>query len=215
MRLTRKLKINRLYWPVTSLGFGQRAGIWFQGCSIGCTGCGSQHTWRVENGKEASVGQIMEWLESLPVEALNGITVSGGEPFEQPHALMKLLSAIRGRCGERDDFDVLVYSGYTWRKIQRGFPGALEFVDALISGPYVHKREKAWLRGSDNQELHTLSKIGHRRYGNDSDRADDSPLQVVVDGEEIRIIGIPARGDLRELSRRLARRGIQIRDTSY
>lgn len=40
-----EIAINKIHFPVSTLGFGQRLGIWFQGCSIRCPGCISRDTW--------------------------------------------------------------------------------------------------------------------------------------------------------------------------
>lgn len=208
--MTRKLRINRLYWPVTSLGFGHRAGIWFQGCSIGCADCGSKHTWRVEDGEDATVAEIIEWLDSLQADHIDGITISGGEPFEQPQNLLSLLKAIRSLHGELKDLDILVYSGYTWRRLSETYPDILKHIDTVISGPYANNRDIAWMRGSDNQEIHNLSPIGRRRYGNTIGLDQQNTLQIVVDQSEVRILGIPGRGDLDTLKARLALRGVRF-----
>lgn len=208
--MTHKLRINRLYWPVTSLGFGRRAGIWFQGCSIGCIGCGSKHTWSDKKGKHASVAQIMNWLDSLQIDVLDGITVSGGEPFEQPRGLLELLKSIRSKYGEREGFDVLVYSGYTWRKLEDRHQNILKYADTIVSGPFAYTRDSAWLRGSDNQEIHTLSPIGRQRYGDANTGDRENTLQIVVDESEVRVLGIPNRGDLERLKARLAGQGVHL-----
>ncbi|MDJ0911581.1 MAG: 4Fe-4S single cluster domain-containing protein [Woeseiaceae bacterium] len=208
------LRVSRLYQPITSLGFGRRAGIWFQGCSIGCPGCGSKHTWGVEGGEEVTVAQVLSWLSSSST-SLAGVTISGGEPFEQPRALLKLLQQIRVRFKERDDFDVLIYSGYPFRQLMSRHSAMLNQVDALVSGPYLRNRDSAWLRGSVNQEIHTFSRLGEARYGSSASLGQSNSLQVIVDGAAVRIVGIPERGDLAKLEQELKNRGVKLGSSSY
>ena len=83
------VNLSRLHFPVSSLGYGQRVAVWFQGCSLQCPGCVSRDTWEHGLGTmplERLVEQIARWSD-----AADGLTVSGGEPFEQPDALRELL----------------------------------------------------------------------------------------------------------------------------
>jgi organic radical activating enzyme len=76
------LRVSRIHVPVTALGPGRRVGIWVQGCSIGCAGCMSQDTWDPAGGEPVPVSRILSWLAGLP-GTVTGLTVSGGEPFQQ------------------------------------------------------------------------------------------------------------------------------------
>jgi len=107
-------------------------------------------------------------LERIIAEAprLDGITLSGGEPLQQPEALLALLSAIR----RRTTLSVLLFSGYTLSEIEQMplGPAILAQVDVLIAGRYVQTRRLArGLRGSANKTVHfftdcyTLADIEH------------------------------------------------------
>lgn len=197
------LRLNRWHHPVTVLGHGVRAGIWVQGCTIGCHGCASRDTWDPAGGEPA---EVLPWLASLP-EPLDGLTVSGGEPFQQARALGSLLSAVSAWRGERA-FDVLVFSGYPFERLRDEHASVLAHCDAVVAGPYVERRNTgAALRGSDNQRIVTLTSLGERRYG--GLEASSAPaMQVLSTGDSIRLIGIPRRGDLDRLRAGLAARGV-------
>lgn len=92
-----KLALSRVHFPVTTLGPGRRLGIWVQGCSIRCPGCISSDTW----AKRAADVEIAELLDLVRpwLHECDGITISGGEPFEQLEALEQLLHAIRQLSG--------------------------------------------------------------------------------------------------------------------
>jgi anaerobic ribonucleoside-triphosphate reductase activating protein len=204
------LRINRMHHPVTVLGHGVRAGIWLQGCTIGCAGCASRDTWDATAGELVETATILRWLDTLP-EPLDGITVSGGEPFQQPAQLGVLLAELdnwRRRDGRSTDF--LVFSGYAWPRLvaRADCAEALALCDAVVAGPYVDRRNSgAALRGSDNQEIVTLTPLGRERYG-----VPDAPsaqnLQVCLDGDAVRLFGIPRRGDLDRMRAGLTARGI-------
>lgn len=213
-----KIEINRLHHPVTALGPGTRAGIWVQGCSIGCRGCLSRDTWEPRPETETEVSAVLEWLGGLPVDAVEGVTISGGEPFDQPAGLLSLLTGLAGWREERGgEADVLCYSGYGLRRLERLHASALELIDAVIVGPYLEDRptELIW-RGSANQELVPLSELGRARYAAHlQSRPAEPPLQVSVESQAIRLIGIPKRGDMAELEATLGRAGVELGASSW
>lgn len=95
-----------------------------------------------------------------------GLTVSGGDPFEQSAALLALLKAVR------DTFDdILVYTGYTLDEITAGDAGeagiaCLAFIDVLIDGRYEQAQNTpdCVLRGSANQVIHFLNEEKREVY---------------------------------------------------
>ena len=109
-RMTASIALSRIHFPVTTLGPGRRIGIWFQGCSIRCPGCISMDTWAPGRGIttiDEVVSAIAQWIPTA-----DGITISGGEPFDQPVALIELLE----RC-VRSPKQTCSYSpGHPWTK---------------------------------------------------------------------------------------------------
>lgn len=208
-----ELKLARVHYPVTVLGPGRRVGVWVQGCTIRCAGCMSKDTWSPSGGQWVRVDELANMIDAARHdEALDGLTISGGEPFQQPDALSALITEVRGRWPEAD---VLVYSGYTLRHLQARFPAVLAQIDALMSGPFVRERPTAeqW-RGSANQVLTVLDDRARARYA--SAASDAGPrLQVAVDDEGLWVLGIPRPGDLARLQRSLAAVGLELEDVSW
>ena len=183
--------LSRLHYPVTTLGPGRRVGIWFQGCSLHCPGCISRDTWAHGQG-ETTVADVMKVVSPWLAEA-DGVTVSGGEPFEQIEALECLLTAMRAETGEGKD--VLIYSGRPWEKIApyvTAWPG---LVDAVISDPFIRSASQTLVwRGSDNQRLHPLTALGRVRYEPwlQAPRSDlPKALDICFDSDSVWIAGIP------------------------
>jgi anaerobic ribonucleoside-triphosphate reductase activating protein len=206
------LGLSRVHYPVTSLGYGVRAGVWFQGCSIGCIGCISRDTWpEAALDQQVPIQEVLDWLNRLP--EVDGLTVSGGEPFEQPNALLALVEGFRG-LGGRDDRDILVYSGRTAPWLQRHHQDLWTRPDAVIAGPYRIGRPAAWLRGSDNQTIHTHTPLGSRRYA-PPERHRENEIQVAIADGEVWMIGIPDPGDLERITDGMHRRGILLSETSW
>ena len=203
-----RLSLSKLHFPITALGPGRRIGLWVQGCSIRCMGCMSRDTWAFSKHGEPTE-TVLDRMAPWFAEA-DGVTISGGEPFDQPDGLLALLASLR----ERLEGDVLVYSGYEFEALQARHGAVLALIDALISEPFDEAQlTDAPLRGSANQRLHLLTALGAARFaGLDTvARAVAAPLDVVTgpDGS-IWIAGVPRRGDLARLAHILANRGFSL-----
>jgi anaerobic ribonucleoside-triphosphate reductase activating protein len=214
-----KLQLNKAHYPVTALGPGRRIGIWTQGCSIHCPGCVSLDTWKPDRSKAIAVKELLTWCRHVSSNAPEGVTISGGEPFDQPRALAVLLDGlVRWRRTLAQPFDILCYSGYRLEALKKNHASLLERIDALICDPYVEARptERPW-RGSDNQRLVPLSELGHSRYASYVDALGGEPkrFQVVADGKRLWFVGIPQRGDLDRIEHECAERGIALTATSW
>jgi len=167
--------LSRIHFPVTTLGYGRRIGIWTQGCHIRCPGCVSRDTWNPEDGYTASLPDLLlqcrRWFDSA-----DGVTISGGEPFEQPEALFELLTMIRSAHSG----DILVFSGFE-RDFLLPHPVITDgLVDVLVSGPYRSEiGQTLTLRGSDNQRIDLLTPLARERYPIDIDsRLWESPRRM-------------------------------------
>ena len=161
-----KISINKAHFPVTVLGPGKRLGIWLQGCSIGCKGCISQDTWKQDSGRDMTVAQLLSWCRKTAGNDFDGVTISGGEPFDQAAALSGLLEGlIYWRTSDKLDFDILCYSGYPLSALQKKHAKILNKLDALIPEPFIDAKPLTHLwRGSSNQTLQTFSTRGQIKY---------------------------------------------------
>lgn len=218
-----KIAVNKAHFPVTVLGPGRRIGIWMQGCKIHCPGCVSQDTWATDPGRETTVAHVLAWCRTIAQDGLGdlgGVTVSGGEPFDQPRALAALLA---GLIAWRDtggmDFDILCYSGYPLATLQKRHANLLAKLDAIIPEPFVETLPQTNLwRGSSNQALVPLSERGRARYAAFIDATAESfgkRIQAGVDRGRLWFVGIPARGDMTALEATCAERGIELSKVSW
>ncbi|MDD2869299.1 4Fe-4S cluster-binding domain-containing protein [Neomegalonema sp.] len=199
-----RIAVSRLHHPVTALGPGRRIGLWLQGCSIRCPGCVSVDTWAHGLGL-APVAEVVARLAELAGDA-DGLTVSGGEPFEQPEALAAVLTAWRGMSGR----SVLVFTGREVGEVEGWLEAHPGLIDALVTGPFRSDLPQTMaLRGSDNQELRILTPLGEEMRAWDRPlRPEDRRLDVMFDAEgNAWLAGIPARGDMARLRRALAAAG--------
>ena len=176
------------------LGPGLRYALWVQGCRKRCPGCINPEGWPLdEGGYWMSVERVMEELGQMP--QLDGITISGGEPFLQAAALHRLVARIKAETR----LDIMVYSGYTLPELRNRhdeeIDGLLDSIDLLIDGEYREEENTNKIyRGSDNQNIHFLSSKylpWRRRMLETENRS----LEFVCrDNDELFMVGLPAKG---------------------
>jgi len=135
-------------------GPGRRMVVFFQGCGRGCPGCFNPQTHHDGGGLIKTPQQV---FDEYLTDGIEGVTISGGEPFEQPDVLTALLRLARMRYG----LTLVVYTGFTIEELQKNpqRARALKYTDVLIDGPYEEAMKEPTLlaRGSTNQRLIFLS----------------------------------------------------------
>lgn len=148
------MRIRYVCYPVTTLGPGERLGVWVSGCSRGCPGCMSPELQESLPSDEVAVDALLASVRAQR-ERCDGVTISGGEPFDQPEELAELVRGLREIAGH-----VLVYTGYRLEEL-RADPRrarALEGIDVLVDGPYERAlNDGRGVRGSSNQRVWRLT----------------------------------------------------------
>ena len=133
-------------------GPGYRYTIFTQGCPHHCPGCHNPQSHDFEGGRVVDTETILRQVRENPL--LDGITLSGGEPFCQPEACRALAEAAHDL-----GMSVWCYTGYTWEKLMQEADPArlalLEAVDVLVDGPFILAQKSLELKfcGSRNQRL--------------------------------------------------------------
>jgi len=171
------------------LGPGERAVLWVQGCPRRCPGCHNPEFAPFIDAEWISVNELFNRIVSI--KNIEGITISGGEPFMQSHALAKLAHMIKDT-----GLSVMVYSGFTLEELKSGIvPYAGELlgtIDLLIDGSFMKElpTSKLW-RGSDNQRLIGLSDK-YREYINIWNSPIGQQFEIRLLGKgKIEFLGIP------------------------
>lgn len=191
---------------VDILGPGRRSVVWVQGCSLHCPGCMVPEMWNPQVGGEL-VDPVSLAGELLGDDPDTHLTVSGGEPTEQPEAVAALLAAARsmGRT-------TWVYSGRTLDELladdDEAVLSLLAEVDVLVDGRYEQsKRTSLPYRGSANQRvLHLTDAIP-----SDLSRTDSPRVSLTLDSDGgLVVIGVPPPGFLARLEDGLENRGIRV-----
>ena len=147
------LWVYRLYHNSVVDGPGRRSVVQVSGCSIQCEGCFVRQTWDIQSGRRVSVSSIVHEVLAHK-DAHDGVTVLGGEPFDQPESIAELVSRLKHR-----GLHITVYSGYTREQLIEQKKPAIDYImthiDLLIDGPFVSSMREGSgeYRGSRNQRL--------------------------------------------------------------
>lgn len=134
-------------------GPGERFVIWVQGCTLHCGGCWNPDTWHTRPKTLVRALDLAETILATP--GVEGITLTGGEPFEQAARLIPLVEHVRAA-----GLSVMAFTGYELGELdERGQRALLELCDLVVSGRYRQDRRtlaSPW-RGSANQTVHYLT----------------------------------------------------------
>lgn len=123
-------------------GDGIRYVVFLQGCPHHCHGCHNPDTWDFNGGKEVSIQDIIKDYKRR--KFIDGITISGGEPFAQQEACVELLKQLPG-------VNVWIYTGYEYEDIQD--TELARMADVLVVGRFVESLKCNGLFGSSNQRI--------------------------------------------------------------
>ena len=132
-------------------GPGLRVVVFTQGCPHRCPGCHNRHTWDPKGGEEWDVSSVIKYLQSIMTPLHQGLTISGGEPFEQAEDCARIAEAVK-----QLNKDVTVYTGYRFEQLQGPEHDCLLSVaDYLIDGQFEKSKRDMSLkwRGSSNQRV--------------------------------------------------------------
>jgi anaerobic ribonucleoside-triphosphate reductase activating protein len=180
------INIANSYYPCETLGPGTRFCIWVQGCHFNCYKCISSKYQPFEEKQLYSPEKLAEIILAKP--KLDGITISGGEPFEQAESLAVLLTLITDK---RPELSFICYTGYAIEKLTWETANELlKKLDVLIADPYIHELNNGLgLKGSSNQRIFFLT--DKLKQYKEKLEISERELDCIYRDNEIEIIGIP------------------------
>lgn len=155
--------VDRILFPVNSLGPGNRLAIWVSGCQKHCEGCANPELWEQRPCQMISYKNLFLFVrDNIGIDKIDGITISGGEPFNQASDILSFIECFENKP------ELLIFSGYYIDEIKKdSLKNSLLFkTDVLIDGPYIKtlNDNKASLRGSTNQTIHFLNELCREKY---------------------------------------------------
>jgi len=150
---------------------------------------------------------LVPWVLSIP--DIEGVTFSGGEPFQQADLLALFCDLVKK---ERPGFSIGAYTGYTleelrtghweWRLpmmlgyaqgIPKGAEALLQHMDFIVAGRFNEKLKCSDkpLCGSSNQQVHFLTD----RYSPVDLRPNAVEMILDADADLLQITGFPSNVD--------------------
>ncbi len=175
-------------------GPGKRYAFWVQGCTLHCPGCCNPEMFAPNKGG-VMIDALALAAKIIATKGLEGISVLGGEPFEQPLGVLEVAKLVR-----RAGLSVMVYSGYTLNELRaraqriEGVGELLGEIDLLVDGRFEQSKpetKRRWL-GSSNQVMHFLT----GRYCADEPRFSTSnTVELRFENGKLTVNGWPAAAD--------------------
>ena len=142
-------------------GSGVRTTLFVSGCRNHCEGCFQPDTWDFQNGKLFTKETEDEIIGSMESDYIAGLTLLGGDPFEEENqeGLIAFMRRFKKDCPDKD---VWAFTGYLLDDLLEGgrkhteyTDELLSYVDILVDGPFILSKKNIMLkfRGSENQRL--------------------------------------------------------------
>ena len=122
-------------------GLGCRTVLFVSGCRNHCKGCFQPQTWEFDYGEPFDEQIQNEILDSLKPSYVQGITLLGGDPFEEENK--EALVPFMRRVKDTEYTDEL-----------------LSMIDVLVDGPFIEEQKDITLKfkGSANQRVIDMEK---------------------------------------------------------
>lgn len=134
-------------------GPGVRTTIFLTGCTLNCKNCFNKEYQNFHFGKVFDEKAFEEVMDCLSDANISGLSVLGGEPFDNLEGLKEFISKVRAKSEK----DIWIYSGYTFEELleKDGAMDVLKNIDVLVDGRFVEdlKDLKLKFRGSSNQRI--------------------------------------------------------------
>lgn len=180
------IQVAAAWYPVTVFGAGKKLGVWFQGCSKNCKDCISPEYREYGAGMNVTVEQLLSLDNEINPE---GLVISGGEPFDQPEALYKLVATFVKKYND----NILIYTGYTLQELieknNNAISATLEEIAVLIDGIYISEQNKGkGLAGSENQVIHVMK---HQDLYHDAEKWERKLMCILKEDNSVWMIGVP------------------------
>ncbi|NJP40540.1 anaerobic ribonucleoside-triphosphate reductase activating protein [Oscillospiraceae bacterium HV4-5-C5C] len=163
--------------PDIANGEGIRVSLFVSGCTLRCPECFNQDYQNFCFGKPWTTAEDQLLLDSLADPIIKGLTVLGGEPFQNTEGLLPILTRVRQQfaadrkqacasgLASQDPYasqkNIWIYSGYTFESLLENSQrlSLLKLCDVLVDGPFISALYSPSLsfRGSRNQRLLDVS----------------------------------------------------------
>lgn len=189
-------------------GPGRRSVIWVQGCTLKCPGCFNPEFQPHKAHYLVDVEKIAKKIvEVCYKNQCEGISITGGEPFQQSNALSQFTDIIR-----KSGLTIVCFTGYQYETLvkskNKNIEKLLSNIDILIAGPFKENNfyKRTWFDDPD-KEIVFLSK----KYSENILYPAKS-VEMIVKGNKIAITGFTDISDYQILEEILNEEQININE---
>jgi anaerobic ribonucleoside-triphosphate reductase activating protein len=139
-------------------GPGIRTSFFVTGCDAHCKNCFNTEYMSFSHGDLWTEKETWQIIENLNRPEISGLTILGGEPFENLIDLLAVVKEIRANS----DKSIWIFSGFKFEMLS-SIPLArelLSYCDVLVDGLFVEELKDLRLkfRGSSNQRIIDIKK---------------------------------------------------------
>ena len=170
MENNKLIRLSGMAYESLANGPGIRRVLYSQGCKHNCNNCFNMDTHSFLGGELKDMDEIIASITSNPM--LNGVTFSGGDPFEQADKFAYIAKEIK-----KSNLNIWSYTGYTFEYIlehkseSNGWGELLKYIDVLVDSKFVEAKKdpRIKFRGSSNQRIIDVQdtlKSGHLKILN-------------------------------------------------
>lgn len=145
VKVARRAPLTRAEGP------GLRYALWVQGCSLRCAACASRELTDPLAGIELDTSNVLDEIGRARRQ-IEGITLRGGEPFDQSRALCAIASGARAL-----GLSVMTCTAHAREAVDA--EELIRHTDLLLAGPWdaaQPETRRRWAQ-SANQRFHFLS----------------------------------------------------------
>lgn len=148
------MRILNIYKETICDGPGLRYSIYISGCNHKCEGCHNPQSWNENEGVLLTPSFLDDIVSEIKKNIfLDGVTISGGDPFFNPKELLLFLKKIKKETKQ----NIWCYTGYTLEYLLKHdeYSEPLKYIDTLVDGPFVKSlyNPNLYFRGSSNQRI--------------------------------------------------------------
>lgn len=159
------IRVASIYKESIVDGEGYRMAIFLQGCNHYCKGCQNSQTWDFNGGTEMEISDI---IKDYNKDIMDGITLSGGDPFFQADKLDELFEFT-----SKNNISLWAYTGFTFdeflkfinnkdcdKRITKDMIKMLKHIDVVVDGPFILEQRTLdnSYYGSKNQRIIDVKK---------------------------------------------------------
>ena len=150
-------------------GPGVRVSLFVSGCNHHCKNCFNPEAWNFNYGEEFTEEQEKQIMDYLKPDYITGLSLLGGEPFEQVNQ-ERLAPLVENVKKIYPDKKIWCYSGFKFdeqilgkmvkEENRESTKKMLENIDYIVDGKFVEelKNPSLQFRGSSNQRIIDVKK---------------------------------------------------------